>query len=79
VPNGVSGKPEVLVIPECNGGSVHSPQPTTNLLLAMPSSEEFLRSHTPELVPDNMSSRIPEYRRMEAPLGVFGGRVGQTV
>lgn len=41
--------------------SIHSPQPLTSTLLAAPATEYPVRSHTPELVPDRMGSRIAAY------------------
>lgn len=41
--------------------SILSPQPVTSTLLAAPATEYPVRSHTPELVPDRMGSRITAY------------------
>jgi len=41
--------------------SILSPQPVTSTLLAAPATEYPVRSHTPELVPDRMGSRIAAY------------------
>ena len=41
--------------------SILSPQPLTSTLLAAPATEYPVRSHTPELIPDRMGSRIAAY------------------
>jgi hypothetical protein len=41
--------------------SILSLQPVTSTLLAAPATEYPVRSHTPELVPDRMGSRIAAY------------------
>jgi len=38
--------------------SILSPQPLTSTLLAAPATEFPLRSHSPDLIPENMRSRI---------------------
>lgn len=41
--------------------SILAPQPVTSTLLGAPATEYPLRSHTPELVPDRMGSRIAAF------------------
>ncbi|TVY82127.1 Glucosamine-6-phosphate isomerase, partial [Lachnellula suecica] len=41
--------------------SILAPQPLTSTLLAAPATEYPVRSHTPELVPDRMGSRIAAF------------------
>jgi glucosamine-6-phosphate deaminase len=41
--------------------SILAPQPVTSTLLAAPATEYPVRSHTPELVPDRMGSRITAF------------------
>ncbi|RDW71875.1 glucosamine-6-phosphate isomerase [Coleophoma crateriformis] len=61
-------------LPEPNSPSILSPKPTTNMLLNAPATEYPVRSHTPELVMDNMSSRIPEFREGDVPFDRLEGR-----
>lgn len=53
-------KQHIEPVPEVNGEapSILSPKPTTSTLLSAPATEYPVRSHTPELVPDRMGSRI---------------------
>ncbi|KAL3420882.1 glucosamine-6-phosphate isomerase [Phlyctema vagabunda] len=69
---------QTSALPEPNSPSILSPKPTTNMLLNAPATDYPVRSHTPELVPDNMSSRIPEFRDGDVPFDRFEGRVGQV-
>jgi len=41
--------------------TINHPQPLTTTLLAAPATEYPVRSHTPELIPDRMGSRISAY------------------
>jgi len=76
--NDVSGEPRISIIPETNGDSTEFAQPSTDILLGPPVTEGLQRSHTPDLVPDRMSSRILEFRGLEGSLAPFDGRVGQV-
>lgn len=57
--NGVVAKLEAKV--EKEAPSILAPQPTTSTLLNAPATEYPVRAITPELVPDNMASRISAY------------------
>ena len=48
-------------VPKSKEPTIYSPQPVTSTLLAALVTDYPVRSHTPELVPESMSSRFAAY------------------
>jgi len=77
VRTGTRTKPLETKAGEKDEPTILSPQPLTSTLLAAPATEYPVRSHTPELVPDNMASRISDFTTQaeELPIDRMGSRV----